>query len=63
MTAPSQDELLFFDRRPGALPLYEALRRALFQAVDDVTIQVKKTQISFVCRRLFGAASFAEAKR
>ena len=45
------------------MPLYEALRRALFQAVGDVTIQVKKTQISFVCRRLFGAASFAEAKR
>ena len=63
MTAPSQDELLFFDRRPGALPLYEALRRALFQAVGDVTIQVKKTQISFVCRRLFGAASFTPVRR
>lgn len=63
MEPMSQDELLFFDRRPGALPLYEALRRALFQAVGDVTIQVKKTQISFVRRRLFGAASFTPVRR
>lgn len=63
MEPMSQDELLFFDRHPGALPLYEALRRALFAALDDMTIQVKKTQISFVRRRLFGAASFTPVRR
>lgn len=63
MEPMSQDELLFFDRHPGALPLYEALRLALFAALDDMTIQVKKTQISFVRRRLFGAASFTPVRR
>ncbi len=57
------DELLFFNGREGALPLYAALRRRILWACGPVEIQVKKTQISFVSRRLFAAASFLPVRR
>ena len=41
------DELMFFNAMPGALPLYEALRRKLLTACPDTTLKVQKTQITF----------------
>ena len=55
----STDELLFFERRQRALPLYLLLREKLSQSCPCAKVQVKKTQISLVNRRLFGAVSFA----
>lgn len=43
----SGDELFFFDEKPAALPLYEAFAKRLLAEIDDVTVKVRKTQISF----------------
>ena len=51
------EELLFFQGREDALPLYLCLREKL-AACGPVEIQVKKTQISLIRRRIFGAVSF-----
>lgn len=56
------DELLFFQGREAALPLYLRLRE-LLQSCEPVEIAVKKTQISLIRRRLFGAVSFTPVRR
>ena len=43
----SGDELFFFVEKPAALPLYEAFAKRLLAEIDDVTVKVRKTQISF----------------
>ncbi len=57
------DILFFFDKRPGALPLYEALEDRILSELDDVTVKVQKTQITFANRRQFGCVSFLPARR
>ena len=57
------NELLFFDSKPDALPLYEAFREAVLGKVSDARIEVKKTQISFFDRRMFAAVSFAPVRK
>ena len=52
----TQDELLFFDAMPGALPLYDALRAHL-TAFPGVTVKVAKTQITFLHRYGFAFVS------
>ncbi len=42
-----QDVLLFFNRMPGALPLYEAVEGAVKAIAADAGIKVHKTQITF----------------
>ena len=56
------EELLFFQGRENALPLYLCLREKL-ETCGPVEIQVKKTQISLIRRRLFGAVSFTPVRR
>ena len=51
------DELLFWDRQPQLLPLYEALRSRLMGAYPDMKIKVSKSQISFYNRHMFAMAS------
>lgn len=51
------DLLLFFDRKPEALALYESLFRRLEAAFPDASVKVQKTQISFYGRHLFAAVS------
>lgn len=41
------DILLFFDKAPSALPLYEAFEQRLLSEIANVTVKVQKTQISF----------------
>lgn len=53
---PTTDELLFFDRYPQLVPLYQALREKLV-AYPDLTIKVSKTQISFRNRHIFAMVS------
>ena len=62
MEALRSEELLFFQGREDALPLYLCLREKLTDC-GPVEIQVKKTQISLVRRRLFGAVSFLPVRR
>lgn len=57
------DELSFFDARPAALPLYEALRAAVLAERPGCRIEVKKTQLSFFTRYLFAAVSFAPVRK
>lgn len=59
----SLDELMFFEERKEILPVYLALRSAVLERCGPAEIQVKKTQISFKNRHLFGAASFLPVKR
>ena len=59
----SLEEIRFFETKRDAFPLYEALRAAILTSCGPVDIQVKKTQISFVNRHLFGAVSFTPVRK
>ena len=43
----SGDELFFFNEKTAAHPLYEAFAKRLLAEIENVTIKVQKTQISF----------------
>lgn len=53
----STEELLFFNKMPQLLPLYEALKGELESACPAMGINVAKTQISFRNRHVFAMAS------
>ena len=57
----NQDILLFFDKHPEALPLYEALEEKILSEIEDVTVKVQKTQISFSNKHNFAFVSFLPA--
>jgi len=57
------EERLFFDARPEALPLYEALREALSARVPELAIEPRRTQLSLRRVCVFGAVSFAPVRR
>ena len=59
----SDDELLFFNEHPAALPLYEAFTKRLLAEIDNVTIKVQKTQISFSNKYNFAFVSFLPTRR
>ena len=44
----TSDERMFFNTTPGALPLYEVLRNKLLTECPDTTLQVQKSQITFI---------------
>ncbi|MBQ3272358.1 MAG: hypothetical protein IJH44_03790 [Solobacterium sp.] len=56
-------ELWFFEQKPAVLPIYEAFRAAVLQAVPEARIDVKKTQISFFVKHMFAAVSFQPSRR
>ena len=55
--------ILFFDKHPDALTLYEAFTDAVTTMYPDTEIRVQKTQISFYDVHLFACASFARVKK
>ena len=59
----SGDELIFFNEKPAALPLYEAFVHRLFAEINNVTVKVQKTQISFSNKYNFAFVSFLPARR
>ncbi len=63
MYRPGPDEWMFFDRRPAALPLYEAFAGELFARFPDTSIRVQKSQITFSNRHVYACVSFARVKR
>ncbi len=58
-----QDVLCFFDRKPEALPLYEAFEQKVFSAVDGVKVKAQKTQIAFSNRHNFAFVSFLPVRK
>ncbi len=59
----SGDELFFFHEKPAALPLYEAFAQRLLAEIDNVTVKVQKTQISFSNRHNFAFVSFLPVRK
>lgn len=59
----NQDILLFFDKHPEALPLYEALEERILAELRDVKIKVQKTQITFSNKRNFAFVSFLPVRK
>lgn len=57
------NELLFFDRHPAALPLYEKLKGSILAEIPETRIEVRKTQISFFTKHMFAAASFTPVRK
>lgn len=55
--------ILFFDKHPDALTLYEAFTDAVKTMYPDTEIRVQKTQISFYDVHMFACASFARVKK
>ncbi len=63
MYQASQDEWMFFDKHPAALPMYEAFARELFERFPATSLRVQKTQITFSNRHVYACVSFASVKR
>ena len=61
--AMEQDVLYFFDRKPEALPLYEAFEQRVRSEVDGVKVKVQKTQIAFSNRHNFAFVSFVPVRK
>lgn len=59
----NNDILFFFDKRLQALPLYEALEKRIFTEINNVTVKVQKTQISFSNRHNFAFVSFLPIRK
>ena len=59
----SSDELFFFNEKPAAHPRYEAFAQRIFAEIDNVTVKVQKTQISFSNRHNFAFVSFLPARK
>lgn len=59
----NSDVLFFFAEKPAALPLYEELEKRIMSELENVTIKVQKTQISFSNRHNFAFVSFLPARR
>ena len=59
----SSNELFFFDEKPAALPLYEAFAKRLLAEIDNVTVKVQKTQISFSNKYNFAFVSLLPVRK
>lgn len=58
-----QDELMFFDRHMGALPLYETFSQELLRRFPATDLRVQKSQITFSDRHVYACVSFARVKK
>lgn len=59
----NSDLLFFFDQKPDALALYAVFEKKLLSEIDNVTVKVQKTQISFSVRHNFACVSFAPVRK
>ncbi len=57
------DTILFFQKLPSALPLFEAFEAMLEETFPEVHKRVQKTQITFYNRHVFACASLQRVKR
>lgn len=59
----NQELVMFFNKNPEALPLYETFEEKVLREIEDVSIRVQKTQISFSNTHLFAAVSFLPVRK
>ena len=59
----SGDELFFFNEKPAAISLYEEFAKRLLVEIDDVTVKVQKTQISFSNKYNFAFVSLLPVRK
>ena len=57
------ETLLFFDKSPLALPIYNVFETKLYELFPYIQKKVQKTQITFSNRHVFACVSFARVKR
>ena len=57
------ETLLFFEKQPSALPIYERFAERLYERFPDTKRRVQKTQITFSNRYVFACISFQRVKR
>ncbi len=62
MTDLTTDELMFFQAKPEALPLYAALAQEIKTRFPRVSVRVKKSQITFWERNGFAFVSLRRIK-
>lgn len=55
--------LFFFNASPAALPLYEAFETRVLAEVENVTIRVQKTQITYTNPKVFAAVSLLPVRK
>lgn len=55
--------LFFFREHMDALPIYQALEKAILEQIPETRIKVQTSQISFYHKRLFCCASFLRARK
>lgn len=63
MNTEKQDTLMFFDRQPEALPLYEAFTERLLATFPETAIRVQKSQISFYHRHMYACVSLRPVRK
>ena len=57
------DVLFFFNEKPAAIPLYEAFAKRVLAGIENVTVKVQKTQISFSNRHNFAFVSLLPVRK
>ena len=57
------DVLFFFNEKPAAIPIYETFAKRLLREIDNVTVKVQKTQISFSNKHNFAFVSLLPVRR
>ena len=57
------DTLLFFNEKPEALPLYNALEERILAEIRNVKIKVQKSQITFSNKHNFAFVSFLPVRK
>lgn len=50
--------LLFFEKKPAALPLYHVFEQKVLRQTENVCIRIQTTQITFSNRHVFACVSF-----
>lgn len=55
--------LFFFNASPAALPLYEAFEARVLAEVENITIRVQKTQITYTNPKVFAAVSLLPVRK
>ena len=57
------DVLFFFNEKPAAIPLYEAFAKRVLVEIDNASVKVQKTQISFSNRHNFAFVSLLPVRK
>ena len=57
------DVLFFFNEKPAAIPLYEAFAKRVLVEIDNVSVKVQKTQISFSNKHNFAFVSLLPVRK